>query len=145
MVLAPGRSSARHADAGVALATSGDSDVGTASADGHTYAGKRKIELNTRQQFNAALETKAIYLFMSAQNVKFLQPLGTAGFCPAASGRVGCWAICPRLSVSIVFVLIVFLLDRVAVVTIHRSGWEKHQGKSSVIEFGGSTNIGSRT
>jgi hypothetical protein len=36
-------------------------------------------------------------------------------------------------SVSIVFVLVVFLLDRVAVVTIHRSGPEKQQGNSSEI------------
>jgi hypothetical protein len=36
-------------------------------------------------------------------------------------------------SVSIVFVFIMLLLDRAAVVTIDRSGWEKHQGKSAAI------------
>jgi hypothetical protein len=29
--------------------------------------------------------------------------------------------------------------DRAAVVTIHPSGWEKHQGKSSVFKLGGQT------
>jgi hypothetical protein len=38
-------------------------------------------------------------------------------------------------SVSIVFVFIVFLLDRAAVVTIHHSEWEKHRGNSSTIRL----------
>jgi hypothetical protein len=63
-----------------------------------------------------------------------------AGLAFLADGRLSfaCGALVSAVfSVSIVLVLIMLLLDRVAVVTIHHSGRERHQGKSSVIEFGG--------
>jgi hypothetical protein len=50
-----------QSNAGVALATGGDSDVGTAAAHGHTYALQRKVEMHSGQQFYAALKTEAQY------------------------------------------------------------------------------------
>jgi hypothetical protein len=88
VILPIGKAGARDSDAGVALAAGRDTDVGTAAAHGHTYAGQRKVEMHTRQQFCAALKTEAHSLLMSAQTPE-LRNRGhpKSRFCRIGSGR----------------------------------------------------------
>jgi hypothetical protein len=100
VVLAPGKAAARQPDAGVALTVGCDSDMGTAAAHGHTYAGHRKIEMHTRQQLNAALKTEAHLLFYVSANERFAQ-LGLFVF---GCGTSGADAFVFRITCAVHFV-----------------------------------------
>ena len=50
-VLAPRKARPRQSDAGVALPSGRDSDVSTAAAYGHTYAGQRKVDMDAGSNF----------------------------------------------------------------------------------------------
>jgi len=65
VVLPPGKARARQSDAGVALAAGGYADMGTAASHGHTNTRPREIEMDPRQQFDAALKTEAHLFLMS--------------------------------------------------------------------------------
>jgi len=84
VVFAPGKARAGQSDAGVALAAGGDSDMGTAAAHGHTYAGQRQVEMYTWQHFQSSLKTEAHLLHVTA-NARFAQPL--AGSPQRTNGR----------------------------------------------------------
>ena len=74
VVLPPRNTRARQSDARIALTAGGDTDVGTAAAHGNTYAGQRKIEVHSWQQFHAALKTEAHLFVHVTANARSAQP-----------------------------------------------------------------------
>jgi hypothetical protein len=55
-VLTPRDAGPRYADAGIALAARGDSNVRAATAEGEPDAGLRKVQVQAGQELHAALE-----------------------------------------------------------------------------------------